>query len=493
MAWEFPLRRKKGMDRAQPRRNATFALLAVIALVAGACGTATSPSPSAGGASPSGAAASPSAAGAPVEVEWFIGLGTGGNEEQQAAENKVVEEFNSSHPNIKLKVTIVDNKLASDTLATRIGSSDAPDIIGPVGIRGLQTFGDQLADLSPYTAGADLSGIEPSLVQAFNVKGKQIGLPTGIYPSFIYYNKALFKEAGVAEPPHEVGAKYEGKDWTWDTLKELAMKLTVDADGNDATSSKFNKDKTEQFGFDAPFVENDIRAWGTEFGGSGSVVGDDGKTAQVPDSWRTGLKFWYDGIWNGGWIPSKPEVDGITGSATDSNTFQFGHTAMAIGHQWMTCCIYPAKGTPPVSDWDIAVVPTGFDGKTTSKLHADTIGVLASSEHPAEAFEVIQYVSANADLVQTWGALPAIKTQRDAFFAARDDQFKPVKVDWTVSTKMLEFPDVPSHEGPMPNFAKSDASNKTFGNKLWTTPGLDLDKEFDSYVTTLQGVFDQAN
>jgi hypothetical protein len=102
------------------------------------------------------------------------------------------------------------------------------------------------------------------------------------------------------------------------------------------------------------------------------------------------------------------------------------------------------------------------------------------------------YFSSNADLVQTWGALPAIQSQRDAFFAARDEQFSPLKIDWTVSTKMLEYPDVPSHEGPMPNFAESDAANKSFGNKLWTTPGLDLDAEIDAHLETLQGLFDQG-
>ena len=117
--------------------------------------------------------------------------------------------------------------------------------------------------------------------------------------------------------------------------------------------------KTVQFGFDAHMTENDVRAWSTEFGGSGSAVAADGTTAQFPDNWRTGLKFWYDAVWSGGWIPAKPEVDGITGSATDSNTFQFGHTAMALGHQWYTCCIYPGEGDHAVKDWDIAVLPGG--------------------------------------------------------------------------------------------------------------------------------------
>jgi multiple sugar transport system substrate-binding protein len=468
-----------------------------VIVAAAACQSGGTPAPSTA-ASPSAAAspspaASPSTAGEPVEIEWFIGLGTGQNEEQVAAEEAVVEAWNQANPNVQVKLTIVDNTEAANTLTQRLANNDAPDIVGPVGIRGLQQFGDQLLDLTPYLADADLSGIEQSLIDAFNVDGKQIGLPTGVYSSFIYYNKSLFQEAGLPEPPHSVGEQYDGKPWTWDTLRELAMKLTVDADGNDATSAEFDKDSTVQFGFDAHMVENDIRAWGTEFGGAGSVVADDGETAQIPDNWRDGLGFWYDAIWADGFIPSKPEVDGITGAPDNSNTFQFGVTAMALGHQWYTCCIYPGEGTAAVTDWDIAVLPARASGDVTSKLHADTIGIMATSEHPAEAFQAMTYFSSNADLVQTWGALPAYADQRDAFFAARDEQFAPVEVDWTVSTKMLEYPDVPSHEGPMPNFAEADASNKTLGNKLWTTPDLDLQAEFDTQVTTLQGIFDQAS
>jgi multiple sugar transport system substrate-binding protein len=486
------------VDKTQRARwklaSAGFAFV----LTAAACQGAASPSPS---ASPAASAAvspsaAPSSAGEPVEIEWFIGLGTGQNPEQVAAEEAVVEAWNEANPNVQVKLTIVDNTEAANTLTQRLAANDPPDILGPVGIRGLQQFGDQLLDLTPYLGTADLSGIEPSLIEAFNVDGKQIGLPTGVYSSFIYYNRTLFEEAGVAEPPHEVGEQYEGKPWNWDTLRELAMQLTVDGNGNDATSAAFDADDTVQFGFDAHMVENDIRAWGTEFGGAGSVVADDGSTAQIPGNWHTGLKFWYDGIWEDGYIPSKQEVDGITGAPDNSNTFQFGHTAMALGHQWYTCCVYPGADTgldPMVTDWDLAVLPEGIDGEITSKLHADTIGIMATTEHPAEAFAAMTYFSSNAELVQTWGALPAIADQRDAFFAARDEQFAPLEIDWTVSTKMLEFPDVPSHEGPMPNFAEADSSNKSLGNKLWTTPGLDVDDELDAQVDTLQALFDEAS
>ncbi|MCI0346070.1 MAG: hypothetical protein L0221_11605, partial [Chloroflexi bacterium] len=70
-------------------------------------------------------------------------------------------------------------------LATRIGANDAPDIIGPIGIRGLQSFGDQLLDLGPYieSSDVDLSDIDQGLIDAYNVDGTQIGIPMAVYSS----------------------------------------------------------------------------------------------------------------------------------------------------------------------------------------------------------------------------------------------------------------------------------------------------------------------
>ena len=77
-----------------------------------------------------------------------------------------------------------------------------------------------------------------------------IGIPMAVYPSFIYYNKTLFDEADLAYPPHEVGEQYEGQDWTWDTVRELAMQLTVDANGADATDPAFDALLTGEDPFD---------------------------------------------------------------------------------------------------------------------------------------------------------------------------------------------------------------------------------------------------
>lgn len=326
-------------------------LFAAVALVGAACGGGATPSPTATAAAPTEAPTEEACT--PVEIEWYVGLGTGENEEQIPQEEAVVAAFNDSQDCIDLKLTVVDNTEAADTLATRIAANDPPDIIGPIGIRGLQSFGDQLLDLASYieSSGVDLSEIDQSLIDVYKLDGKQIGIPMAVYSSFIYYNKSLFDEAGLAYPPHEVGEQYEGEDWTWATVRDLAMKLTVDTDGNDATSADFDPANIDVYGLDAQFTENDARAWSTIFGGSGSVLAADGTTAQWPDNWRTGLQFFYDGIWKDNFIPNQTAVQALAAG----NTFQSGRVAMDVVHQWYTCCVYPAEGTPAVTDWDIEI------------------------------------------------------------------------------------------------------------------------------------------
>ena len=70
----------------------------------------------------------------------------------------------------------------------------------------------------------------------------QIGLPFAIYPSMLWYKASLFEEAGLEPPPHAYGDPYVMPDgteaeWDYDTVRELALMLTVDENGNDATQA----------------------------------------------------------------------------------------------------------------------------------------------------------------------------------------------------------------------------------------------------------------
>lgn len=472
---------------------------AIIVLAATACGTATPASPPA-----SQAGATPPLAITPEPVEtaeggltadgkilirWFVGLGTGAQPDQIADEQAVVADFNASQDKIVLSLEIYQNTTAYDILSTQIAANNPPDIIGPVGFRGFYSYGDQLLDLAPHMARAnfDTSDMDPAILKAYSEGfGGQVGIPFAIYPSFIYYNKDLFDEAGLPYPPHKVGDQYQGKPWNWDTLTELAKKLTVDKSGIDATSASFDKSSIDQWGYYMQWT--DPRGWGTQRG-AGSVVGADGKAA-IPDDWVTAWQWTYDGMWKDHFMPTGTE--NRSDLLGPDNAFQSGRVAMDFVHLWYTCCAWPAEGTPPAPRWDIAV-PPAENGTTTAKLHADTFGIMKATKHPEEAFEVLTYLLNNDTLIARYGALPAVKSKQAAFFGALNERFAPNTIDWQVALDMLGYPDVPSHEADMPNFLKSDAAIKAFQEKLITTEGLDIAAEAETLRATLQALFDEAS
>jgi multiple sugar transport system substrate-binding protein len=478
-------------------------LLGVFALVVAACGggtasTAPSAPASEAAASPSVVAVTPEpvetapgglTADGKVLIRWFVGLGTGAQPDQIADEQAVVAEFNSSQDDIVLSLEIYQNTTAYDILSTQIAAGTPPDIIGPVGFRGFYSYGDQLLDLQPYieSTGFDTSGMDPGILEAYSEGfGGQVGIPFAIYPSFIYYNKDLFDEAGLPYPPHKVGDQYDGKPWNWDTLTELAKQLTVDSAGNDATSADFDGDSTEQWGYYMQWT--DPRGWGTQRG-AGHVV-DDAGNAVIPDNWIEAWQWYYDGMFTDQFIPDGTE--NRSDLLGPDNAFQSGRVAMDFVHLWYTCCAWPAEGEPKTPNWDIAVPPSD-DGNPTAKLHADTFGIMKATAHPDEAFEVLTYLLNNDTLIARYGALPAVESKQAAFFEALDERFAPNEIDWQVALDMLGYPDVPSHEADMPNFLKSDAAIKAFQEKLITTPGLDIPAEAETLREELQGLFDEVN
>jgi multiple sugar transport system substrate-binding protein len=491
----------KNGTRSAPRT--LLVLLGVVALVLAACGggtasTAPSAEPSEAAATPTPVAVTPEpietaegglTADGKVLIRWFVGLGTGAQPDQIADEQAVVAEFNASQDEIVLSLEIYQNTTAYDILSTQIAAGNPPDIIGPVGFRGFYSYGDQLLDLEPYieSSGFDVSDLDPALLEAYKEGfGGQVGIPFAIYPSFIYYNKDLFDEAGLPYPPEKVGDQYDGQEWNWDTLTELAKKLTVDSAGNDATSAAFDGSKTDQWGYYMQWT--DPRGWGTQRG-AGHVVGADGN-AVIPENWVTAWQWYYDGMFTDQFIPDGTE--NRSDLLGPDNAFQSGRVAMDFVHLWYTCCVWPADGEPNTPNFGIAVPPSD-GGTTTAKLHADTFGIMENTAHPDEAFEVLSYLLNNDTLIARYGALPAVKSKQGAFFDALDARFAPNEINWQVALDMLGYPDVPSHEADMPNFLKSDAAIKAFQEKLITTEGLDIAAEAETLRETLQGLFDEVN
>ena len=125
-----------------------------------------------------------------------------------------------------------------------------------------------------------------STVDLYNVGGEgQLGIPFAIYPSILYYKADHFDEAGLKEPPHEWGGKYEMPDgsmvdWDYDTAREIGMMLTVDKNGKDATEADFDPDNIVQWGFEPQ--RDDLRQTGAYWEAGKLAGGSDGKTVDDP-------------------------------------------------------------------------------------------------------------------------------------------------------------------------------------------------------------------
>jgi multiple sugar transport system substrate-binding protein len=111
--------------------------------------------------------------------------------------------------------------------------------------------------------------------------------------------------------------------------------------------------------------------------------------------------------------------------------------------------------------------------------------------HPNEAFQVYQYLISNRDLLEVYGAMPAIKTMQSDFFNTLNQKFAPVQVNWQVAVDSLAYIDQPNHEEALPNYLKARQALTDFENLMVTTPGLDINAEALKLQGTLQAIYHQ--
>jgi len=304
-------------------------------------------------------------------------------------------------------------------------------------------------------------------------------LPFAVYPSALWYNKDLFDEAGLEYPPHEFGAPYaDGDDWTFDKLRELAIFLTVDAEGNTPTDDGFDPDNIVQFGYHPMWT--DIRGQWTFFG-AGNFVDADGD-AHMPEVWEEAAQWYYDAMWQDYFVPNDNYVN--SDLLAQGNTFGSGNVAMNPNHTWYTCCF---EGV----NWDVAAIPS-YEGNMTAKLHADTFAIPACSDNPEASFEVLGLMLDDyaAELLQVYGGLPARASLQEEALATMQANFPDA--DLNVFIAALNYPDNPNHEAGMPNFNKASDRYGTFGSIYQSDPDLDLDAEIDKLIEDLQAIFDEV-
>lgn len=423
-------------------------------------------------------------------VTWFVGLGTGTNEQQIETQNAVVEAFNASQSEIELVLNIAaSNQVSADTLSTLIAGGTPPDIVGPVGFSGANAFSGQWLDLQPLVdaAGYDLSVYPESLVGLYQTDEGLLGIPFAVFPSLMFYNADLFDEADLAYPPAEFGATYnldgEELEWNWDTVAEIAKILTVDANGNDATMDEFDPSAVEQFGFAHQW--GSMRADFSTFGGANFLDTETG-TITIPENWRANAAWTWDALWNSNFMPNATYENSTLFAPT---LFASGRTAMARVPLWYTCCIGDLE-----ANWDIAVVPS-YEGGYYAPADADTFRVMKTSANPEAAFTVLQYLQGEAalDLITAYGAFPALPSIQEQAIADKAAAFPSVQ-NWAIIPPSLEYAVAPNHESDYPAFNRGQQRFADFRTLLYGDAGaeIDLEAELDKLEADLQAIVDEA-
>jgi len=253
----------------------------------------------------------------------------------------IVDAFNDSQDEVHISTEINTWDVIDDTLLPALSSKTGPDLVAMPAER-FPVYAAKKAFVSLDDFYADAANNASDVVEGAKamteVDGTSYAVPIGFVPLAIYYDKAAFADAGIAEVPAD-----------WDAWVEAAKKLTVDENG-DGTP--------ERYGIVLPdhaTVGNGV--WPSLlYGNGGDIVADGKAVIDSPENAET-LAYWHDAIVN-----DKISPTGVDGIEADS-VFSSGKAAMTFGGPWMTFIAGDAG-----IDYGIAPIPAGPETQAASAI-----------------------------------------------------------------------------------------------------------------------------
>lgn len=301
------------------------------------------------------------------------------------AEKKIVDDqiakFKEKYPNIDVQIeTIVGDYMQK--LQTELASNTAPDIFYLDSMPAPQLMSSGVLEpLDDYIKkyNVDVNDFEPALLSAFQWEGKTYGLPKDFNTLALFYNKDMFKEVGINEPPK-----------TWEELKDVAKKLTKDGVKGLVLSADLAR-------FDAFINQN-----------GGSVYQDGKVTLNLPENAQA-LDF-YVGLITKDKVADTPQN---MGEGWNGDAFAAKKAAMAIEGGWMIPFL---KEKAPDLNYGIAELPAGKQKSTMAFTVAYVMN--KNSQHKDEAFKLIEFLTGKEGqqfVVDSGLALPSRKSMQEGF------------------------------------------------------------------------------
>lgn len=356
------------------------ALLAASALILAGCGNTGDD-----------AADSKSEAGGPVTVEfWNIWT----SEPLKSYGAQAIKDFEAAHPNIKIKNVAIENDSFKPKLTTTIQSGKAPDIFQSWGGGVLKQQADAglVKDLTEDTA-SWIGQFTPAALAAYQIDGKTYAIPHDIGMVGFWYNKALFKKAGIDAPPQ-----------TWSEFIEDVKKLKAAGITPISLAGKAKWPGHYYWAYLAMRI-----------GGLDAL-----KQAGVDNNF-TGPDFIAAGEKLKELAELEPFQKGFLGAAYDTPdgqaaTMGNGKAAMELMGQWAPS-VQSSAGKGIGEDLGFFPFPTVEGGKgAITEAFGGGGGFAIGAQAPAEAIEFLKFLSESAEhrkAVASGGVLPVLKGEED--------------------------------------------------------------------------------
>lgn len=312
----------------------------------------------------------------------------------------LAKEYTKEHPNITFKFQNTSDQTAHhNNLTTALSAgSGAPDIF-QLEIAFMERFiNNQDKFYNLYDLGAkDLEGnyLEWKWKQATSVDGSfQLGLPTDIGPTVVYYRTDLAEQAGLPTDPDGFSAAID----SWDKFASVAQEFTSKtgkpfADLTDLVYNGVRDQSPDQIYFNKE---------------DGSFIGD--TNPQVRKAYDFTVKGIQEG-WIGNWILWSPEWQ---------KAINDGDFGVMLGPAWIAGTIRNAKDT--AGKWQIAQLPEGAGNWGGSFLTLPKEG-----KHSKEAYEFISWVLNKENQLKSFkdsGLFPSIPAvYSEPSFTEEKDEF----------------------------------------------------------------------
>jgi multiple sugar transport system substrate-binding protein len=360
------------------------AVVASVALLAAGCGGGTD-EPSGSG---SGSGGEPSG----TITVWA-------RDSQQGFMSQLVDLYNKDHK-VQAKVTIIPAANFVQKLGTAASSGSGPDVssidlvYAPyfASAGALQDITD-LANSLPYK-----DSLSPSHQRLSTFEGKTYALPFTAEASAMYYNKDLFKKAGLNpdKPPT-----------TFAEIRDAAKKIRALGDDYYGFTFAGACGGCNVFEF-TPHV------WAS----GGDVLSEDGKTASLNSPQVTDALQLYRDMWTDGSIPSAAK--------NDAGTQQIPlFTSGKVGMTPLGAFAIPTMEKAKVN-FGVTPIP-GKDGGEASFAGGDVISVISGTKNEAGAEDFVKW--ATDEQAQTFLAKNgSVPVRTDLVPKIYDPQGAPYKV-----------------------------------------------------------------